>query len=166
MKTCTQRPSLERTFVNELINNLDEGRCERILFDYLFTWYSTHSIKSKQQYHLLTVSAYIFLASVPIITIIKGVIFGTNPFEIIVAILTFMSGLCVFLLNTWKCQENWFRYRSCAESLKLELTRYVSKIEAYKDLNDEQKRTLFIERISIVAHSETAIWLEKSKIKS
>ena len=160
-----RKQSSENRFIQNVLPKLPEG-CTKDYFTHMSGWYIRRSHNSKRQYYALTFLSSAFSGLILILTTIKGVFFGFSPFDIGVALLTFFSSMSLLGLNVLRSAENWVRFRGCAEGLKAEACRFLSKIGEYEKLDDEHREKLFIEKLLDIAGSEKDLWSIELKGKN
>ena len=71
------------------------------------------------------------------------------------ALLSLLAGL----QQAFRFKELWTTYRATAEALKRELHYYHAAVHDYSEKTDEQKRTVFVDRIEAVLAQENALWI-------
>lgn len=126
-------------------------------------WYENKSKWNKSWFTRLK-SAEIILALV--IPFLSGTAFGENscdlPALIAVGIIGIFVAAVTGLITLLKLQENWFEYRSIAESLKHEKYLYLTKAGPYKERGSF---SAFVERFESYISKENTQWASYIKSK-
>jgi hypothetical protein len=120
-------------------------------------WYSEKSRYNKKRYEWIQATVVIFSVASPVIINLQNTQFlqiGTIS-SVLVAALT-------GLLALFKYQENWFNYRTVAETLKKEKYYYEAKIHEYAVSQEPEK--LFVDRVESIISKENTMWISYCNI--
>ena len=69
------------------------------------------------------------------------------------------------LQRLFKFGDLWTMYRATAEDMKREKSYYKAAIRDYKNLDDDERRSVFVERIEEILAQESAAWVEAQNLK-
>jgi len=131
--------AIENIVMNSFIPD-DIKEYLRIRVDERINWYNKKVKENKRRVILLNITQ-IVVAS--LILLLTGFInYETNKVRIIVGVLGLISATITGVIMINKFHENWIRYKTVAELLKLEKFHFLSKTEG-----DRDSPTLFVERI-------------------
>ena len=65
-----------------------------------------------------------------------------------------------------KFGDLWTMYRATAEALKREKSYYNAALRDYKNLDDDDRRSVFVDRIEEILAQENAAWIEAQNLKT
>lgn len=123
-------------------------------------WYDRKALRNQNLYKRLQLMAIIFGASIPLLTAISFKEFETL-FRFIIALLGSTIAVISSVLSLNKYQENWVKYRSCAEALRREKYHYLTCTGSYANDN-VQRDALFVGRCEAIMANEQGEWMKTS----
>jgi hypothetical protein len=128
-------------------------------------WYEKKSITNKKWFLNLKVLEIALSLCIPFLA--AYITNSGSPLKVIVGSIGVIIASIEGIMTLVKFQENWFEYRTVAESLKLEKFLYLAKAGPYLDNN--QSYSLFVERFESLISNSTKKWINyiaKSEIEN
>lgn len=121
-------------------------------------WYDKKASINQNRYKRLQLMAIIFGASIPLLTAISFKEFETL-FRFIIALLGSAIAVVSGVLSLNKYQENWVKYRSCAEVLRREKYHYLTSTGNYT-VDNADRDALFVGRCENIMANEQTDWMK------
>ncbi|MCG8405693.1 MAG: DUF4231 domain-containing protein [Phycisphaerales bacterium] len=118
-------------------------------------WYDQRSGQNKKYYLFFQWGVILLSASLP-------VLIASLPerFQLIPLLLSVILAIGTTGLKTFKYQESWINYRTIAEALKKEKHFFDASLDSYAGhTNEEDKRSIFVERVESLISRENSIWV-------
>lgn len=120
-------------------------------------WYDRKSTFNQRQYKRLQLMAIVFGATIPLLTAISFREWETQ-FRFVIALLGSAIAVVTGLSSLNKYQENWVKYRACAEALRREKYHYLTRTGGYR----EENVGLLVERCESIMASEQSEWMQST----
>lgn len=118
-------------------------------------WYDRKSINNQRQFKRLQLVAIIFGATIPLLTAISFREWETL-IRFVIALLGSAIAIVTGLVSLNRYQENWVKYRSCAEALRREKYHFLTRTGGYDDANTG----LLVNRCEAIMASEQSEWMK------
>lgn len=125
------------------IHNIDRNSYIDKSLNEQIKWYEINSKKMKNKFCFLSVITIIVNAIIPIFVLLSEE-FDFN-FKVIVILLSSIATINTSILQLFKYQEIWIRYRITSQYLKKEKISYETQTGRYKDKDKQEALELLIE---------------------
>ncbi|EOU1755917.1 DUF4231 domain-containing protein [Clostridium perfringens] len=132
-------------YTSEIKNTIIQKRVGQVL-----EWNIKKATKYKFLFYLLSIIIIILNASIPIINQING-------YEILITIISSIVLALTSIISLINFKDTWHRYRYTAEAIKGECMRFNCRTIEYRD---ENRDTVFLERIERLISAERELWIE------
>lgn len=116
-------------------------------------YYDRQAGKNKRLYHAFQWGVIIISAVMPVI-----VVSYSQEYKMAAAGLSLLLAIGTAALKAFKFQENWLNFRQMAEALQQEKYFYTAELGTYRNVNDDDRRSLFVDRVESLISREHAIW--------
>lgn len=126
----------------------------RLRVDHQIDWLGAKSKRNKICYQLFNLSALLFSASIPLISLL---IEESDTVKIITSVLGITIALTTGAQSIFKFHEKWIHYRNTSESLKREKLLFITGSAPY---NQEVPFSDFVNNVEGILHQENLRWSE------
>lgn len=134
----------------DFLNNRYEGQLR---------WLSKKSATNKKLHQSTSAFAITLTVAAPTLAAL-----GVTRWVVIVV--TTALGVMRGLQGLLKFGDLWTMYRATAEALKREKSYYNAALRDYKNLDDDDRRSVFVDRIEEILAQENAAWIEAQNLKT
>ena len=117
-------------------------------------WYDKKASFNQAQYKRLQLVAIVFGAAIPLLTVISFKEWET-PFRFLIALLGSAIAVVSGVSSLNKYQENWVKYRACAEALRREKYHFLTRTGGYS----ENDAGLLVSRCEALMAGEQSEWM-------
>ena len=127
------------------------------------SWYDRKSMRNQIWYRTLQWGLIVLSASTPVVIALAqktDSMVWVKPLPLVTSVLV---AILATSLKTFKFEENWVKYRTTCETLKMEIHFFDAGIDEYKVSQD--KEGLFVKRVEALISRENTMWLTTVKEK-
>ena len=121
-------------------------------------WYEKKSSWNQKRFKFYQMSIIIFGALIPLITVVDFQELDVYA-RFLIALLGSLIAIFSAIINLYKFQENWVKYRATAETLIREKYLYLTRSQPYADDEDANLKIL-VERCQAVMSAENSAWIQ------
>ncbi|MGH1486027.1 MAG: DUF4231 domain-containing protein [Cellvibrionaceae bacterium] len=122
------------------------------------SWYENKSSWNQRRFKFYQLSIIIFGALIPLITVVDFHEYDVYA-RFLIALLGSLIAIFSAIINLYKFQENWVKYRATAETLIREKYLYLTRSQPYSDDENANLKVL-VERCQAVMSAENSAWIQ------
>ena len=126
-------------------------------------WFEKKASWNQKKFKNLQILTIVFGAMIPLLTVIDSQVYD-DQIRFIIALLGCVITIISAVINLYKFQENWVKYRSTAEALIREKYRFYAKAEPY-DVDEDSDFKMLVERCQAILSEESNRWEQSFSAK-
>ena len=147
--------SVDKIYIPELLKNIENIQLKNRLQHVLDT-YASRALMYKRFFYILSTVTIAFPALVTVVNACSDHSFSMT--SLIISVLSACSAIAAGLLGIANIRENWISYRTNCELLKEEVFKFVTRTEAYRNLDDAESEQLLVSNMFELYHQESIVW--------
>ena len=121
-------------------------------------WYLRYATISKWMFRLGSIAVLIITATIAV--------FGYQFARESLAILSILIVVLRSIIDLFRWQDNWKRYRFTLEQMRSEMDLYLAVAGQYEELNNSERKKRFVTEILALSHKENHNWNRQRYIES
>ena len=147
---------IDQVFIPELLNDLPNDSAFYKMIKHELYYYADKAREYKLWCNILTAFTIILPAIVTAISALSNI----SPFicKAAIALFSALSSVIAGLIGGFRLREQWINYRTNCEKLKLEISKYLSKMEPYNNLESKEAECLFVQNCERIFEKEGSMW--------
>jgi hypothetical protein len=160
-----KKEKFESMYSRKVGNNMSQENKKMTPQDYInervedqISWYERKSSWNQSRFKFFQLSIIVFGSLIPLLTVVDFDGFDLYA-RFIIALLGSLIAIFSAIINLYKFQENWVKYRATAETLIREKYLYLTRSKPYKDDLDADL-TILVERCQAIMSAENSAWVQ------
>lgn len=151
----------DNVFIVDLLSKLPNDNPFYKLIKHELYFYADMAFKYKLSCCFLSILTVILPATVTAISALSDI--TPFHFKLLIAMLSAISSVSAGIIGVFNLREQWISYRSSCESLKIEISKYLSKAEPYNKKDEAINESMFIKNCERLFKKEGNAWIGNNK---